>query len=179
MNSLWTCKDSRDHVTRCIWPGRDNQKKQSEGKNTVRKHWGHPVRALHVKKKKEEEGKVSYLYPLLMLIIEHLTMRLRSSCPALNSSSTFLAAELIRAAWSADRPRLHQHLAPAYSQLWTEIWCFHHNFYYLRYTSVSVSYSSLGWESAPPAVCLVNQIQMFTEQKTEFWINFNIILRIF
>lgn len=82
MNSLWKCKDSRDHVTRCIWPGRDNQKKQSEGKNTVRKHWGHPVRALHVKKKKkikkEEEGKVSYLYPLLMLIIEHLTMRLRS-----------------------------------------------------------------------------------------------------
>lgn len=93
MNSLWTCKDSRDHVTRCIWPGRDNQKKQSEGKNTVRKHWGHPVRALHVKKKKkEEEGKVSYLYPLLMLIIEHLTMRLRSSCPALNSSSTFFSS---------------------------------------------------------------------------------------
>lgn len=91
MNSLWTCKDSRDHVTRCIWPGRDNQKKQSEGKNTVRKHWGHPVRALHVKKK-EEEGKVSYLYPLLMLIIEHLTMRLRSSCPALNSSSTFFSS---------------------------------------------------------------------------------------
>lgn len=78
------------------WPGRDNQKKQSEGKNTVRKHWGHPVRALHVKKKKkikkEEEGKVSYLYPLLMLIIEHLTMRLRSSCPALNSSSTFFSS---------------------------------------------------------------------------------------
>lgn len=31
-----------------------------------------------IKIKKEEEGKVSYLYPLLMLIIEHLTMRLRS-----------------------------------------------------------------------------------------------------
>lgn len=57
MNSLWTCKDSRDHVTRCIWPGRDNQKKQSEGKNTVRKHWGHPVRALHVKKKKGRRRK--------------------------------------------------------------------------------------------------------------------------
>lgn len=174
MNSLWKCKDSRDHVTRCIWPGRDNQKKQSEGKNTVRKHWGHPVRALHVKKNTNKKGRRRKSQLFISIInADNWTPHHEAQIPAvLNSSSTFLAAELIRAAWSADRPRLHQHLAPAYSQLWTEIWCFHHNFYYLSYTSVSVSYSSLGWESAPPAVCLVNQIQMFTEQKTEFWINF-------
>lgn len=166
MNSLWKCKDSRDHVTRCI----SGVTCQGQSAKWAKKHrkdiqWGHCM----YKKKEKSQLFIS------IINVDNLTPHHEAQilcCPALNSSSTFLAAELIRAAWSADRlsPRLHQHLTPVYSQLWTEIWCFHHNLYYLSYTSVSCS--SLVWEAAPPAVCLVNQIQMFTEQKTEFWINF-------
>lgn len=98
MNSLWKCKDSRDHVTRCIsGMTRQGQSKEAEwGKKHSKKTLRPSSEGITCKKnkkiKKEEEGKVSYLYPLLMLIIEHLTMRLRSSCPALNSSSTFFSS---------------------------------------------------------------------------------------
>lgn len=154
MNSLWKCKDSRNHVTRCISGlTRQGQSKEAE--------WGRPSsEGITCKKKKRKSQLFISFINADNWTPHHEHQQLLHFFSSWTDQSGLIS-------WQAPFTP-----TPVYSQLWTEIWCFRHNFYCLSYTPVSVSYSSLGWESAPPAVCLLNQIQMFTEQKTEFWINF-------
>lgn len=161
------------------WPGRDNQKKQSEGKKHSKKTLRPSSEGMTCKKRKKRKSQLF----ISIINADNLTPHHEAQilrCPALNSSSTFLAAELIRAAWSADRlgPRLRQHITPVYSQLWTEIWCFHHNFYYLSYTSL---FLILRWAENQRHLLfdLWTKSRCLQNRKQNSGLIFNIILRIF